>query len=145
MLETTTTTTTEPVDDWGAKAATKYSKLAGKVAYDHEAAEQLADAYNEIDALKLKIEQLKMLTQENNELNQFVWRSENGYIAIHNIGNDHLGNLMLHLLRRGRGIPRAIRGEAIARGVVVPAVVPIEWEDKSTRELGVGNDREDIR
>lgn len=145
MARTTTSTTTiEPeADDWGVKTVNKYAKLAGKVDYDHEAVEQLAAALNEITELELKVTQLRQLAEENQELHQFVWRSENGVIAIHDIGNDHLGNIMLHLLRSNRAIPRAIRGEAVARGVVVPAAVPIDWDDTTLRKR-LRSDREDL-
>lgn len=140
---TTTTTVTPGVDDnWGAKSYDKYQKLVGKVDYDHEAAEQLADALNEITELAQRGQQLQQMVNENKELHQFVWRSEDGVIALHDIGNDHLGNIMLHLLRSGRAIPRAIRGEAISRGIVIPAKVPLDWND-DTKLLHDG-DKEDI-
>lgn len=108
----------------------KYTKLLGKVDYDHEAAEQLADALNEIDGLKLRQAQLEQMVNENNELHQFVWRSSGkGVIALHNIDDDHLGNIMLHLIRGGRAIPRAVRGEAVQRGMVIPARVSVDWDD----------------
>lgn len=122
----------------------KYSKLLGKIDYDHEAAEQLADALNEIEKLERTVRQLRQVVEENKELHQFVWRtSTNEAIALHNIDDDHLGNIMMHLLRTGRAIPRAIRGEAISRNIVIPNTVPIDWEDDSKRRL-LAADREDI-
>lgn len=148
---TTTTTTVVPATDgWGADSQQKYAKLAGAVEYDHEAAEQLASALNEIVELELKSEQLKQLVKENEELHQFVWRTaDNITVALHNIGNDHLGNIMLHLLRAGRAIPRAIRGEAIKRGIVIPAVVPVGWteddlEYSAQRRIALSTDRKDV-
>lgn len=150
MGKTTTTTTTDSsAGDWGAESSKKYAKLAGKVDYDHEAAEQLADALNEIADLELRVNQLKQLVDENEELHQFVWRSADGVVALHNIGDDHLGNIMMLLLRDGRAIPRAIRGEAMHRGIVIPAKVPISWNAddlKSIRanRLRASSDREDV-
>lgn len=146
---TTKTTTIAAPGDWGAESQQKYAKLAGAVDYDHEAAEQLASALNEIVELELKAEQLKQLVKENEELHQFVWRSQDGVVALHNIGNDHLGNIMLHLLRAGRAIPRAIRGEAVKRGVVIPATVPVGWSDEdleysAKRRLELSTDRKDV-
>lgn len=143
---TTTTTTDASAGDWGAESVKKYAKLAGKVDYDHEAAEQLADALNEIAELDLKVSQLKQLVKENEELHQFVWRSQDGVVALHNIGNDHLGNIMMHLLRAGKAIPRAIRGEAMHRGVVIPTTVPISWDDgdRAHRLIELINDRKDV-
>lgn len=116
--------------------AKKYAKLLGKVDYDHEAAEQLADALNEIVELEQRAAQLRQIVNENEELHQFVWRTaDNKTIALHNLDNDHLENIMLHLLRSNRAIPRGIRGEAISRNLVIPASVPIDWEDKPNRRL----------
>lgn len=131
---TTTTTVATSAGDWGADSYQKYAKLAGKVDYDHEAAEQLASALNEITELTLKVKQLEQLVNENPELHQFVWRSQDGVVALHNIGDDHLGNIMLHLLRHGRAIPRAIRGEAMHRGLVIPATVPVNWQDDESSD-----------
>src|SRR5258708_14875492 len=92
----------------------KYSKLLGKVDYDHEAVDQLAEALNEIAALEQRVSQLKQIVTENKDLHQFVWRtSANESLAIHSIEDDHLNNIMLHLLHTSRAIPRALRGEAI--------------------------------
>ena len=128
----------------------KYAKLLGKVDYDHEAAEQLAEALNEITELEQRANQLKQIVKENDELHQFVWRTGDGaVIAMHNIENDHLSNIMLHLLRSGRPIPRAIRGEAISRELVIPVSVPIDWNDEAQeyakmRRLNAAIDREDL-
>lgn len=135
--ETTTTTTV----DAGAK---KYSKLLGKVDYDHEAAEQLAEALNEIEEHERVANQLKQIVNENEELHQFVWRTADGKaIPLHKLENDHLENIMLHMLRWGKPIPRAIRGEAISRSLTIPASVPVDWDDKPRRRL-TAMDREDV-
>lgn len=125
----------------------KYAKLLGKVDYDHEAAEQLAAALNEITELESRANQLKQIVKENEELHQFVWRTAgNEVIALHNVEDDHLENIMLHLLRTGRPIPRAIRGEAISRNLTIPATVPLDWDDETSRRYieAVKADREDL-
>lgn len=124
----------------------KYNKLLGKVDYDHEAVDQLAAALNEIKALDRRATQLKQIVAENEELHPFVWETANGEVlAIHNIEDNHLENIMVHLLRNGRAIPRAIRGEAISRSLTIPANVPVDWSDydREVRRLQAG-DREDI-
>lgn len=142
--DTTTTTTlakSSDMGDWGAESNKKYAKLAGKVEYDHEAADQLADAFNEVRELNQKVRQLEQLIGENEELHQFVWHAEDGVIALHNIGDDHLGNIMMHLLRTGRAIPRSIRGEAMHRGIVIPVKVSVDW-DNARKQLAI--DRKDF-
>jgi hypothetical protein len=127
------------------KTKDKYAKLLGKVDYDHEAAEQLADALNEIADLERRAGQLRQIVEENEELHQFVWRTAGGEsVALHKIDDDHMNNIMLHLLRTGRPIPRAIRGEAISRDLVIPATVPIDWDDDTTKRLNARLDRSDI-
>lgn len=112
----------------------KYSKLLGKVDYDKEAAEQLAEALNEISSLEQRITQLKQVVNENEELHAFVWRTaDNKTIAIHDIEDDHLSNIMMHLLRTGRPISRAIRGEAMSRDLTIPATVPVDWHDTESQ------------
>lgn len=123
----------------------KYGKLLGKIDYDHEAAEQLAEALNEIRELKQRASQLEQIVKENDELHQFVWFTADGAtIPVHKIEDDHLENIMLHLLRTGRSIPRGIRGEAIQRNLTIPASVPVDWEDDTMRRLNSRIDRSDV-
>lgn len=136
-------------DTWGADSFKKYAKLAGAVEYDQEAAEQFADALNEIRILDMKRDQLQQLVDENRELGEFVWESQSGVIALHNIEDDHLGNIMVHLLRRGSPIPRAIRNMAINRGIVIPNGVEMGsvWDDVTTimkQAKRIQADRSDI-
>lgn len=124
----------------------KYSKLLGKIDYDHGAVEQLAEALNEITQLETRAAQLKQIVNENEELHQFVWRTQEGVtIPIHKIEDDHLNNIMLYLLHNGRAIPRAIRGEAVSRGLVIPAIVPIDWTDTAAmRRMAAKLERGDV-
>jgi hypothetical protein len=110
------------------------------------AAEQLAEALNEITDLERRAGQLKQIVEENEELHQFVWRTSSGEsVALHKLDDDHMNNIMLHLLRTGRPIPRAIRGEAISRDLVIPATVPIDWDETETmKRLSARLDRSDI-
>lgn len=115
-------------------AAKEYKKLLGMVDYDHEAAEELAEALNEISELESRMVQLKQLVEENKELHQFVWRTTNNEVfALHKIEDDHLSNIMLHLIRGGRAINRGIRGEAMRRNLVIPVKIPIDWTKDMNR------------
>lgn len=101
--------------------ASKYDKLEKTIDYDHEAAEQLAEALNEITALDSKVAELKALVEENEELHQYVWRTaENKVIALHDIEHDHFVNILSHQARNGRTISKALRDEARRRGVPLP-------------------------
>lgn len=106
---------------------TKYGKLMSAVEYDHEAAEQLADAMNEVRRLEQAANQLRQIIDDNPELKQYVWTTAKGEsIALQNIEDDHLVNIMQHILEHGGTISRSIRGEAIRRDLVVPVDSPIE-------------------
>lgn len=122
----------------------KYAKLLGTADYDKEAAEQLAEAVNEVVELRRRTSQLEQIISENKELQQFVWTTADGRcIALHNIEDEHLENIMLHLLRAGRAINRAIRGEAMRRNLTIPATVPTDWSDEVDdfyRRLAPGRD-----
>lgn len=132
--------TTKKTDD-----IKKYAKLIGKVDYDHEAVDQLAEALNEIRLIEGHAAQLRQIVDENKELHQFVWRTAEGVtIALHNIENDHLSNIMLHLLQTGRAIPRAIRGEAIQRGLTIPVSSPFDAREAAVAKLLGMRDREDV-
>lgn len=109
----------------------KYGKLLGTVDYDHEAAEQLASAVNEVKVLETRISQLRGLVEENKELHQFVWTSQDGLCTpLHKLEDDHLSNIMLHLVRNTRAVSKAIRGEAMRRNLVIPGNVPVDWNSK---------------
>lgn len=120
----------------------KYEKLMGKLDYDHDAVEQFAEAMNEVEGLKRRVDQLEQILNENRELGAFVWRTSEGItIPMHKIEDSHLENIMRHLLVTGRAIPRSIRGEANSRGIVIPVNVPLDWEDTSARRIA---DRKDV-
>ncbi len=99
----------------------KYAKLNKVENYDKEAAEQLADALNEIVELENRVASLKDLVQENQDLHQYVWRTaENKTIAIHKIEDDHLKNILQHLFNNRRPISKIIKAEARKRGLTIP-------------------------
>jgi hypothetical protein len=113
----------------------KYGKLLSTADYDHEAAEQLADVINEIASLDGRINQLKQLVSENQELLDFVWRTAAGQtLALHQVDDEHLSNIMMHIIRRKAAVPRAIRGEAMRRNLVIPARVPVDWNDDTDED-----------
>lgn len=111
--------------------AREYKRLNKVANYDREAAEELADALNELDELDRHRAYLNQLVSENKELYPFVWHTKSeGALALHKIEDSHLRNIMLYLLKIGRPISREIRAEAVTRNLVVPDAVPLLIEGK---------------
>lgn len=103
----------------------KYSKLDKTPEYDKEAAEQLAAAYNEVNELQARIAQLNDLIAENPELRVFVWHTAEGKaIAVHDLEDDHLANILRWQVGRGQSINAGLRGEARKRKMLIPSVAP---------------------
>lgn len=103
--------------------ANDYSKLDKTVEYDHEAAEQLANLVNEVKELRDRADNLEALGKENPELHDFVWRTLEGEaIAVHKLEDDHLRNIIAHLIRSHRTVNKGIRAEARKRNILIPSV-----------------------
>lgn len=143
--EATTDTTTEVL----RRGEVKYKKLLRIEKYDTEAVDELVEALNEITQLESQLKALKSLVNENDDLHQFVWRQGTGEVlALHNVEDGHLVNIMLHILRRNDPISKAIRSEAMKRGIQVPMALDV-WDNESlewaeaAKQLGA-IDRRDI-
>jgi hypothetical protein len=100
----------------------KSYKLLNKVnEYDHDVVDELVEAQNEIGLLKGRINLLENLIDEHTDLNKFIWKTAEGVnIALHNIDDDHLTNILTHLNQRGAYISKEIRSEAMSRDIPVP-------------------------
>jgi hypothetical protein len=116
-----------------------YEKLIQIADYDREAVEQMADALNEIAEHQRRVAYLEQLVEENPELRKYVWRTAKGDVyALHNLEDDHLANIMRHMLSTGRAITREIRAEARQRNIEEPAPGPYMLEAE------IVDDTEDI-
>lgn len=116
--------------------AKEYTKLNKVDDYDREAAEELAEALNEINDLEVRIKHLQTLVNENKKLHKFVWRTaENKVIAIHKLDDDHLKNILQHLMNSGQEPSKALRAEAVNRSVPLPTSVDWSKTDFSKRKL----------
>lgn len=115
--------------------AKEYKKLNKFEDYDHESAEQLAEALNELREVASRAVVLKDLIQENTELHPFVWTTAEGKsIALHDIEADHFVNILNHIVGSGRSVNKALRAEAMRRSVPLPG---------ERLHLGVGADYEE--
>lgn len=99
----------------------RYDKLDKSVDYDHDAAEQLAEAMAEIRDLESRASYLKELVKENKKLHPFIWITADGEIkAHHQIDDDHFKNILSHLVATGRRISKELKWEARRRNIIVP-------------------------
>lgn len=125
------------------KRPMKYEKLLRVEKYDTDVVDELVEALNEITKLKALTTQLQTLVDENADLHQFVWRKGDGEaIALHNIDDEHLANIMVHLIRTGRSISKAFRGEALKRGLEIPNSINV-WGNDADKKL-LAEDRRDV-
>lgn len=106
----------------------QYKKLDKYQDFDQEAAEEYAEAVNELRELSKRAETLRDLLVENEELKSFVWTTAEGLtIALHKIEEDHFKNILLHIVNRGDQVPRAIKAEAHKRGLDIPSASPTRY------------------
>lgn len=124
----------------------KYDKLNKVDDYDREAAEQLAEAINEIKELERKAASLRDLVDENKKLHKYVWTTADGLcIPVHKLETDHLKNIMQHLVNAGRAISKVLKAEARNRGMDIPTTyAAISYSRSSRITEGVVVDNEPI-
>lgn len=105
-----------------AKIEKVYEKLDRHANYDKAAVEQYAEALTEVYELKRRAEYLKDIINDNRaQLADFVWTTAEGKtIALHDISDEHLTNIMNHLREHGKSISKTISAEAKLRNIAIP-------------------------
>lgn len=99
----------------------KYQKLNKAENYDLDRAELPADLQNEMRDLAIRLDELNELNNDNQELRPFIWKTADGKcIALHKLEDDHLKNILGHLVESGRDIKAEIKAEARKRSIQVP-------------------------
>jgi len=100
-----------------------YKELNKTFDYDKAKATLLAEAMTErLDLLK-RIKYLEQIAADNADLTKFLWTTAEGKtLAIHDIANDHLRNILIHIVERGGTISAEIKAEAISRGLSIPEI-----------------------
>lgn len=103
----------------------EYKKLVKTIEYDHESVDELVEAMSELRDLRSRAATLEQLIAENKELHPFIWITGDGEIkAHHNIDDDHLKNILTHLVQTGYSISKELKSEARRRNIPVPASNP---------------------
>ena len=118
----------------------EYKKLTETEKYDEGMVEELTEAMMEKRKLQSRMNYLQELIDEHGKLHQHIWGTADGQlIAHHKIEDDHLKNIMTHLVTGGRRIPKGIKAEARKRGFEVPddsmVAHPLDWITRQMREL----------
>lgn len=102
-----------------------YSGLNKTNEYDRKKAELLAEAMTERNTLVKRVAFLEDLLIENSDLKPFLWTTLEGVVKpLHKIDDDHLKNIMTHILNRGGTINAQIKAEAKSRGFTIPTADP---------------------
>lgn len=99
-----------------------YSKLFKTYDYDREKAELLSEAMTERYELLKRVKYLEDLAKENKGLAKFLWTTAEGkVIALHKLEDDHLRNILKHIVDRNGVISPALKAEARSRNIEIPA------------------------
>lgn len=101
-----------------------YSDLRKSFNYDKAKASRLAEACNEAIELEARLKYLKRLVEDNHELQPFLWKTaDSKVIALNDIEDDHLKNIVGHITRNNGNLTEQIRAEAESRGIDVDQIV----------------------
>lgn len=97
-----------------------YSKLEESFEYDHEQATELAEATTELVEVERRAQYLRDVVKRHGKLKKFLWGTEAGVvIALHDIPDDHLQNILAYLPRHDREVSPQMKAEARKRGIAV--------------------------
>lgn len=96
----------------------KYDELLPSNEYDHERAEKLAQAMSELAALRKRESYLLEILENNKDLKKFLWATATGEVmSLHKIDTGHLQNIINLAKVRGGRLSRALKIEAMSRGI----------------------------
>ena len=74
-------------------------------------------------AVEKRLAYLKKIMDANNELRPFLWQTKEGEVkALHDIDDDHLGNIIGYKAKYGDSVSEQMRAEAESRGIDVDAI-----------------------
>ena len=95
-----------------------YSDLHKTYDYDKKRATRLAEAMTEVKTLTDRLAYLQDILKDNNDLEAFLWRTYKGeVIALHDIEDSHLKNIIGHITKNGGTVKPEIVAEARSRGI----------------------------
>lgn len=99
----------------------QYKSLEKSNDYDHDKADEYAEAVMELKSLQSRREYLQELIDDHSDLKDYMWTTAEGVtLPFHKIEDDHLKNIMTHLIDKNRRIPAQIKAEARSRNLEVP-------------------------
>lgn len=96
----------------------RYDLLEEKFDYDHDAATQLAEATTELVAIQRRARYLRDIIKRHGKLRRFLWGTAEGrVIAMHDLDDSHLANILTYLPAQGREPSRELLAEVRSRGL----------------------------
>lgn len=99
----------------------QYKSLEKSNDYDHDKAGEYAEAVMELKQLNNRREYLQELLEDHSDLKEYMWTTAQGVtMPLHTIEDDHLKNIMTHLIEGNRRIPAQVKAEARSRELEVP-------------------------
>lgn len=117
----------------------QYKSLEKSNDYDHDRAEEYAEAVMELKSLRSRIDYLDELLDDHSELKEYMWTTKEGVtLPLHKIEDDHLKNIMTYLIDSNKRIPAQIKAEARSRDIEVPDDSQIEVYSIQNKVLGGG-------
>ena len=115
-----------------------YKELNKTFEFDKEKATILAEAMTEKIMLEKRTRYLEQLLLQNKKISKFLWTTYEGkVIAIHDIKDDHLKNILNHIVSLGGTISPQIKAEAVSRGFEIPEETT---SDRAMKYLNYGRD-----
>lgn len=115
-----------------------YKELNKTFEYDKEKATILAEAMTEKIALEKRAKYLEQLLHDNRKLSKFLWTTLDGVVkALHDLDDNHLKNILNHIVNHGGTISPQIKAEATSRGFEIPEETTT---DRVMKYLNYGRD-----
>ena len=97
-----------------------YKDLQKTFDYDKKKVSRLVEAVNERNQALKRVQYLNEVIEVNKDLMNFVWTDKDGAVtALHDLGDNHLENIIGFITRNGGVLPEEIKAEARSRGMDV--------------------------
>ena len=97
---------------------TEYGLLNKQEDYDLPTVKELAAAMNELAQMEQRRSYLEDLIRINGKLKKHIWKDKNGFaIALADLQDDHIKNIVGFLKRRGDDVPQNVMREINRRGI----------------------------
>lgn len=116
----------------------QYKSLEKSNDYDHDKAEDYAEAVMELKSLNSRREYLQELLSDHSDLKEYMWTTKEGItLPLHKIEDEHLKNIMSYLIDSNKRIPAQIKSEARSRDIEVPDDSQVQVKQLTALQSGL--------